>query len=371
MRKTALPTVACLLFCLAAAHARGEAGEYSIPSVSPLKPAQLEKLRKLAADDPEAKALADAVKAEAAPLLDAEPRPLAAIHYEGLVNTDPRRVRSVEHLQDTAHAARLMRHWQASGDPRAADALRRFVVAWADAYRPTGNDVNENKLYPLLVAYHSLRDGFPADERARVDAWVERLGTLHAAAVQQSTHFTNRYSKHVRLAAIAGLILDRADWSRAAQEGTRRFVTESLFPDGSSLDLKRRDALSYHNSGLRPILELAMLAGEDGRALYSWTSPNGGSLKRSVDYVVPFATGERTRAEWVNTTVELDRRRAAAGLPYYRAGKPFDPQDALRLMEEASYFDADLVPVVRKLTGAGAARFPTWQTLVNEAARPG
>ena len=350
--------------------AAAEVGEFEIPPVSPLVEGQLARLRQLCRRDPEARALATTARDQATPFLDDDPRPLEVIHYEGLVNTDPRRIASVENLRDMTKAALLGRYWQAFGDDRAAASLRRFILAWADTYKLTGNDVNENKFYPLLVAYHGLRPSFPTAARRQVDGWVSDLGKLHQRAVRKSERFTNRYNKSVRLLAICGMILDRPAWIAAAHEGIKRFVSQSLFADGTSHDLRRRDTLTYHGSALKPVLELAQLAGEDGRKLYSWTAPQtGGSLQKAVDYVVPYAMGEKTRREWTNSKVELDRRRAEAGLEYYRAGRLYDPQNALELMERASYFDPGLMRVVRHLTKTEAKRFPTWQTLVNAARR--
>ncbi len=347
----------------------GTVGDFSIRAANPLEPAQVVKLRELVKSHPEAAALAKEVRDEAAPQLEAAPRPLEKIRYEGLVNTDPRRIADVEKLKEMDTVALLTRYWQVSGDPKAEGALRRFVKAWAATYKPTGNDVNENKLYSLLVAYHQVGETFPEDERKDIEAWMRGLGKLHLKAVKKSEFFTNRYTKHVRLVAILGRILDEPEWRAEADKGFKRFVTESLRPDGTSLDLERRDTLTYHASALRPVIELAMLAGEEGRGLYEWESEKGGALKKSVDYVVPYAMGEKTRKEWSNTTVELDRKRAAEGLEEYRQGRLYDPQDALRLMEEASYFDPELTRVVLHLTGSKAKRFPTWQTLVNEAAQ--
>lgn len=201
---------------------------------------------------------------------------------------------------------------QVSGDQQAAQTLKRYIIAWTETYEITGNDVNENKFHPLLSAYYSLREEFSEAQRERVDAWVEALGEQHAQAVEESQHFTNRYTKHVRLTAVCGMILERDEWVERALDGIRRFVTESLHPDGTSEDLKRRDALGYHVSGLRPPLELAMLLGDRGSDLYAWQSPRGGSLKNSVEYVAPYAMGEKVHKEWVNTKVGLDKRRAAA-----------------------------------------------------------
>lgn len=345
-----------------------EIGEFSIPDVSPLSDAQLAKLRKLVKTDPEAATLAASIGEQATPLLEIQPRPIAVIHYEGLVNTDPKRIKTVEHLNQMSEIAVLMRHWQATGDERTAKTLRRLITGWAETYKPTGNDVNENKLHPLLVAYLALRDSFDELGRRRVDAWVQQIGELHEPAVAKSEHVTSRYSKSVRLLAMAGLILQRDDWAVAAGEGVKRFVRKSLYADGSSRDLKHRDSLTYHGSSLKPPMELAMLAGDDGLALYSWTSGNGGSLKKSVDFMVPYAMGKKTHAEWGNTKVELDRRRAAAGIEKYRAGRLYEPKDALGVMEYASYFDSNLMQVVRHLTESDAKRFPTWRTLINAAA---
>lgn len=178
------------------------------------------------------------------------------------------------------------------------------------------------------------------------------------------------------LRAVMGVLLQRlleaemtAHLGATAHEGIRCFVTESLYADGASRDLKRRDTLTYHVSSLRPPLQLAMLAGKKGRDLNAWESKAGGSLKKSVDYVVPYAMGEKTRREWTNSEVDLDRRRAEAGLDEYKPGRLYEPRRALKLMELASYFDPALLKVVLHLTGSNAKRYPTWQTLVNGACR--
>lgn len=369
MSKRIVMLLAGLTMCAFGAGAGEHPGEFTIPAVCPLTTAQLTRLRSLVKSDPEARELASREKRLALPLLGAKPHPLEVIHYEGLVNTDPRRIACVEKLREMGDVSHVMRYWQVSNDRRAGAMLRRFIAAWTSTYRLTGNDVNENKFRPLLVAYLALRSTFRADDRGRADAWVEALGKLHLKSVKKSRHFTNRYAKHVRLLALAGMILDRPKWIAESHEGIRRFVSGGLYADGTSLDLRRRDTLTYHMSGLRPVIELAMLAGEEGRRLYAWESPRGGSLKKSVDYVAPYAMGEKTREEWKNSKVRLDHERAKTGIDYYRQGRLFEPQSALRLMEEASYFDPELLHVVRHLTGSKAARFPTRQTLINEAAR--
>jgi hypothetical protein len=70
----------------------------------------------------------------------------------------------------------------------------------------------------------------------------------------------------------------------------------------------------------------------------------------------------------VNTKESLDRERAAAGIAYYKPGKPFEPKAALETFEFASAFDPRLTATVAKLLGRPAAmRFPSWQTVLNKA----
>jgi hypothetical protein len=350
--------------------AADDPGEFTIRSTRPLAAAQLERLRQLVVSDPEAAALFAKLKEEAVGLTAKSPRPIAVIHYEGLVNTDPRRIETVSHLREMDDIAALFNYWQASGDEDAADALRRFTIAWAKTYRPTGNDVNENKFLPIFDSYAALRETFAEEDRAIVDAWMREMARLHAGGIRNSKRFTNRFAKRVRMLATFGLIFDNEEWNDTASDGFRQFVINSLRGDGSSADLEHRDSLTYHNSALRSAIGVALVAGDDGPALYTWTSPAGASVKKSVDFVVPYATGSKQREEWVNTTVELDRRRAAEGLEKYQPGRLFDPADALPLMEEAAVFDPALTPVALQLHGGNAERFPSWTMVLNATAHP-
>jgi len=352
------------------ATATEAAGKLRLPPVVPLPVEQVVQLRSIVAADAEARALADelARRAAALSLSGAEPRPVTEIAYSGLVGTDPRRIDCIARLEDMARVGLLVQHLQAVDDRQAVDVLRRFMRAWTATYRITGDDVNEDKLLPLVVAWHVLRDGAPAALRRQVEPWVDTLGRVHAEAVSNwSQHLTNRYAKHLRLVAHCALALGCLRWLELARRGIERFVECSLRADGSSLDLEHRDTLTYHASALSPLLEVAMLLGEEGRALYAWTAPSGGSLQRSTDYVVPYATGARQRREWVHSRSALDHRRAEAGIEYYRPGRLFEPIQARTLMTFASYFDPALRQLALALSLTGAERYADWRLVVQDA----
>ena len=348
-----------------------EVGEVDIRVILPLSAAQRAELTRLAQTDPQVKALLQERVAQSLALLDKKPRPLAVIQYEGLVNTEPRRIETVKNLEDMDDAALLFETWQATGDARFAAHARRYVGAWAETYRPTGNDVNENKLLPLLVIYEAQRDEFVPAERAGIDAWMSDIAArqIANADAQATNQRSSRYTKTLRIVATIGLALDKPQWLDYAFDGLRAFVSTQLYADGGSFDLKRRDTLTYHSSALRPLLDLAVLAARDERELYAWQSPAGSSIKQSVDYVVPYANGSLKRQEWTNSQSSLDWKRSAAGIEKYRAGRFYEPVDARELMQEAAFFDASVAPLAAQLAGAPGQQFPTWRAVVNEAVR--
>lgn len=361
--------IPCFFLTLFSAAAEDEGpGEFSISRTLPLTAPQRDDLQAKVRNDPETKAEFQILANNAESLFVLRPEPLRNIQYEGLVNTSPQRIATVSKLRQMSAAATLVRYWQASGDEKAAAWLRQMISAWSETYLPTGNDVNENKLYPLFVAYEALRPTFSKEERVKIDRWIGKIGELQIKTADSAVERTNRFTKAIRMIAIIGRILDRPEWLEYAINGAKQFISESLRADGTSLDLERRDTLTYHASGLRPVIELAVIS-ENSTNLYDWEAPSGASIRKSVNYVIPYADGSKTRKEWVNTKVDLDRKRAAAGLEAYRTGRLYEPASALSLMEDASYFDSSLLPLARNLASASGSQDSKWNLIVNSVAR--
>jgi hypothetical protein len=295
---------------------------------------------------------------------------LRVIHYDGLVNTDPRRIETVKHLADMDDVAALVEWWQASGDDRAAAQGVKHLVAWARTYEPTGNDVNENKLVPLIVAAGAWRDRLGDDDRAAVESWLLDLAQKHREAGRNANDkLTNRHAKRLNLIALLANVLNKPEWIAEVRGEYATFIESALYADGTSADLQRRDTLTYHCSVLRSLMELAMQLSDGRTDLYRLTGASGGSVQKSVEYVIPYADGSKTREEWKNSKVDLDRRRAEAGLEKYQPGRLFDPTDARAMLEQASYYDPDLLPLVARLSKVESTSFPSWRTVIFAAMR--
>jgi len=177
----------------------------------------------------------------------------------------------------------------------------------------------------------------------------------------------NNWNSHrLKVAGLIGFLLDDADLITYAVEGFKTQIESNLRPDGSSLDLHQRDALHYHCYDLEPLLLLAVAARQNGIDLYHYRSPNGASLAKSVEFLVPYCDGTRTHAEWVHTKVKFDRARADAGEKGFSPGSAFDPREGRRVLELASLFDAGYKRLVAQLYTKGAVEYPSWQAVLNE-----
>ncbi|TNF46102.1 MAG: hypothetical protein EP310_00745, partial [Bacteroidetes bacterium] len=172
-------------------------------------------------------------------------------------------------------------------------------------------------------------------------------------------------AKKLKIIGTIGCILNKKNLKDYAIEGFKNYIENAYYPDGTSNDLKTRDALHYHISGLTPcIATFINLSKFDRRFdLYEYVSEAGSSIKKSVEYVVPFATGEQQREEWTNSKVKLDKERAAAGFEEYQPGKLFEPKKAYPLFEWACYYNAGWYSIFEK--SKTEKYMATWIGLLN------
>ena len=212
-----------------------------------------------------------------------------------------------------------------------------------------------------------LKKSFSRAEQQRVDAWL--TGIAEAELAYPRIPENNWKAKHIKLIGTIGMILDKPSYVEYARESFKKYIDKALYADGTSRDLHQRDALSYHVSGLDPLLVYALatkqLKGKnDAFNPFTYQSPQGGSIKKSVDYVVPYAKGEKVHAEWVNTKVELDRQRAQAGLEHYQPGMAYDPKGSTDLFTLATYFDPAYREILGLLGTETHQNYPTWLSVL-------
>jgi hypothetical protein len=305
------------------------------------------------------------VLATASAALSRQPQPLERIAYEGRLPMDPDRVRHNHRLQDLGVIRCLVLAEVATDEAAYGRQALVWTQAWMNTYRPTGNAINDNKVAQLVGAWGWLRMRVDAAARGRGDGWVRQLAEAQIRSSQDpKAPQSNWQSKRIRLVAAAATTLGDDTLARWAENRFAAYIDVELFADGSSRDFTSRDALSYHCSGLAPLLELALLAGDQGRSWYTRRGRQGGSLEASIAFLVDWVAGDKRHPEWVHTTATLDRERAKAGVPHYQPGRLFQPDEALPTLRLAAPLDPSLPPIIAHIRG-DASR--SWQDLLLDA----
>jgi hypothetical protein len=335
--------------------------------------AQLPRLRELVKSDAEAGAQFAKLSREAEAALKDAPNPIAKIQTEGKVGTDPARIQTEKSLADMKKINALGWGYAVTGDARYSTKAREFILAWAGLNVPTGDPIDETSLERLFEGYDLTRSQFAPADQALVQKWLRKIvqaETEHANA-HKDTAINNWNSHRIKIIGLAGYVLGDAYIAQRAKDGYRKQIAQNLQADGSSLDFHERDALHYHCYDLEPLLALAVAARMNGFDLYKEVSPKGASLEKSVKFLVPYCTGEKQHAEYVNSKVAFDRKRADAGDASFAAGRPFAPSEGARTLELAAAFDSAFTPVYFTATGKSPSKYPSWQFVLNEVRKNG
>jgi hypothetical protein len=88
-----------------------------------------------------------------------------------------------------------------------------------------------------------------------------------------------------------------------------------------------------------------------------------------VQFLIPFCAGERIHQEFVHSSIDFDRKRAANGEKGYQIGHLFPPQEGFKALSLAAYFDDAVDPVVAKLAGQNTNLMLAWNLILDQVNR--
>lgn len=348
-----------------------EEAAHELYSIVHISNSEIYKLRAIIENDAEASKLFSLQIEKARASLTKIPDPVRDIYFEGMLHSHPSRIRTMKSLQDISIIFSLTIARIVSKQKEYGDKLAEYIIAWASAMIPAGNAINLDRIAPIFVSYHLNRNLFSNNQKKIIENWIHLYGdSLIANVSVPERKKSNWYMKHIRLVSLIGHIINNRDFIEHARFHYDKYTNHSLFPDGTTYDFKYRDALHYHCSGLQALLEYLIIEEKNGKKLYQLENIKGGSPKKSVGFLIPFVDGTKEHLEWVNTTIEFDRRRSISGDPEYVIGAPFEHWKAISVLNKAQYFQPDLLNVIRKIyteLGEHYNQYTNWQVLFNSA----
>jgi len=335
-----------------------------------LNNAEIDKLKQLVASDPSAKARFNELQKVADAALNETPNPIDTIRSEGKLAGDPKKTATGVSLRDMKKMYALALLYRTGGDRKYLDKSVAYLVAWSKFNTPNGDPIDDTNLDPV-EAYDLIKSNIDAPNNKLITAWLAQTAQMEINKFKpgKETAYNNWHSHRLKEIGEIGFALQDDKYTQYAVEGMKQQIGKNLLPDGSSVDFKLRDALHYHVYDLEPLLKLAIiLKRATGVDYYNYVSDQQTSIKKSVEWLLPYLNGQKTHGEFVNSTVSFDKKRAANGEKDYVAGTSFEPKNGVATLELTEYFYPDAINLIQKLK-ATDQNYPDWQLVLNKVKR--
>lgn len=298
--------------------------------------------------------------------LNDRPNPIDTIRSEGLLKGNPQKERTSNALRDMYKMYTLALTYKINGDKKYLNQSVEFLKAWAKKNQPNGDPIDDTNLDKAIEAYDLIKEDLSSADKDLIAGWLSRtaLTEINSKRMQgnRGTAVNNWNAHRLKVVGEIGYALNNQQYISWTIENFKKHIGINLNEDGTSLDFKLRDAMHYHIYDLEPMLKLAILIKRaGGENFYSYQSPKGSSIKKSVEWLVPYVKGEKQHEEYVNTTVKFDRDRAKNNEPGFAPGSMFKPSLALPVFELSVYFDPQQDVILQQLQ-----KSKSWTSVLNE-----
>ncbi|RZL32333.1 MAG: hypothetical protein EOO96_14310 [Pedobacter sp.] len=316
--------------------------------------------------DPEARRLYGTFKKAAADFLTEMPNPVDTIRTEGLLRGNPKKERTSVALRDMNKMFTLALQFKLTGDTKYLNKADEFLIAWAKVNHPNGDPIDDTNLDKAIEAYDLIKDDISSENKIVIADWLKNtaLAEINSKRMNrnQGTGINNWNAHRLKVVGEIGYALNNQEFIDWTIDRLKKHIEINLNEDGTSLDFKERDAMHYHIYDLEPMLKLALLIQRaGGENFYLYQSSKGSSIKKSVDWLIPYIKGEKQHEEYVNTKVKFDRDRAKNNEPGFAPGTMFKPSLALPVLKLSVYFDPKQLSLLKFLN----EKANDWQTLID------
>jgi len=327
---------------------------------------EINRLKQSIKDDEQTKKLYLSFEKSANNYLNDQPNPIDTIRTEGLLKGNPKKESTKIALADMNKMFALALVYRLNGEKKYLDKGVEYLKEWAKINISNGGPIDDTNLDKAIEAYDLLKEAMPANDQKVIADWLSRTAEAEINSkrmVPGRKTATNNWNAHrLKIVGTIGYALNNKkliDWTI---ENLKKHIAVNLYADGTSLDFKERDAMHYHIYDLEPLLKLSIVIKRaSNENFYTYQSAEGSSIKKSVDWLIPYIKGEKQHEEYVNTTVKFDRERAQNNETGFAAGTMFKPELALPVLKLAVYFDPSLNNLLREINVKGK----DWQMVLN------
>ena len=298
------------------------------------------------------------------------PHPMARIHTEGTLPHQGIRDESIAAERDWAAMLALGLAYRLSGDKKFLAAEDRYLSAWTAIYHPSLNPIDETNMDQLMLAFDLTRsDLSPKTETQAAALWQSMaVGYIEWMEHNGERDPRNWSSHRVKLAVMAAYETGDPKLEARAAQVFREQVKRNIRSDGSVEDFYERDALHYVVYDLDP-LQMAALAAKGHGEGWFHEGAGGKNIAHAVDWLVPYAIGDKKHDEFVHSHVGFDAARDKAGEKGYSG--EWDPAAGVQTLTLAALLDPHYTPFAQQsITHSGHGPHPWLLLFAAVAAHP-
>ncbi|WP_316826424.1 alginate lyase family protein [Pedobacter miscanthi] len=339
----------------------------SFGQIVSLNTTETEKLKNAVKNDEESKKLYQGFEKSALKYLNEQPNPIDTIRTEGLLKGNPKKVKTQQALADMNKIFALALQYRMTTEQKYLNKCVEFLSAWAKTNKANGDPIDDTNLDPAVEAYDLIKADIPATDKKQIEQWLNETAWAEINSKRmkpgKGTAVNNWNAHRLKVVGEIGYALNNQELIKWTIDNLKSHININLYADGTSLDFKERDAMHYHIYDLEPMLKLAIMIDRAGGAnYYTYESPKGSSVKKSVEWLIPYINGEKQHEEYVNTKVKFDRDRAKNNEPGFAPGSMFKPGLALPVLRLSVYFDPSQADLLKKVSGDSN----NWQRVLEE-----
>ncbi|HCE8954110.1 TPA: alginate lyase family protein [Raoultella ornithinolytica] len=279
------------------------------------------------------------------------PSPLKQVHTESMLQGEGIYEQSIKSEKDLRLMLVSAIAWKNGMGNQWFDAAKQYLIAWINTYKPEFNPINETVFDQMIQTYAIIKPNLSKKEQNDINkylySWAEGyIARMNNAPneIQWSSNWQSHRIKIITLIAVATGNKHLFSESRYLFE---KQIAANIKSDGEVIDFKQRDAVHYVVYDLQPLLQAALAALSQDEDWYHWTAPNGASLEKAVNWLTPYATGEKTHNEFINSKIKLDAIRKQRGLKDFKGS--FRPEEAKVVYWVASAFNPSFKPLAKEL----------------------
>ncbi|WP_412466487.1 alginate lyase family protein [Pedobacter sp. KLB.chiD] len=344
----------------------------SFAQVISLNNDEINRLKTQIKNDGQTKKLYQGFEKSALNDLNETPNPIDTIRTEGLLKGNPQKEKTRLALADMNKMFILALQYRITDDRKYLNKCAEFLVSWAKINKPNGDPIDDTNLDKAIEAYDLTKNDLSSADRKQVEQWLTETAWAEINSKRmkagRATAINNWNAHRLKEVGEIGYTLNNQYFIKWTIDNLKSHININLNPDGTSLDFRARDAMHYHIYDLEPMLKLAiMIDRAKGPDFYTYQSPKGSSIKKSVEWLIPYINGEKQHEEYVNTTVKFDRDRAKNNEPGFAPGTMFKPDLALPVLKRSVYFDRKQADLLKRVNHNET----DWQMVLDEIQREG